>query len=982
MFAIVPLITRTDVTCVSFINDHILAGIGGNVSIFDEHLELTKTVIVFKGQQIFGIVPNGSQTKSLIYGENQLKVLNNLDGYNQIAFIAFNEWILSAKWINLNQNIATVSMHNNVTLWTSDLKVIQTIACAERCILYSAHLVNDTWEDLIALSGTVFSQILLWCPSKGANFSSVLARLSGHKGVIFAIDYNESTGVICSTSDDRSARLWIPKCKNLTSELKLEKPEFLLKCTMFCHTARVFRCLVLDDCILTTGEDSLLVVWSLDGDIIRKIETHQGASVWSLAYNRRKNVVMTGGGDCGITLFPLQQNIVQEEVAVTNSELLKKTGILSNGNIVCTSEKGALLLYDIKKRHWFEIQKHEDLASYSLLEVSKCRNLLALAGYCGSIHVYKLDLHLVHICTHVVSSKSRIFALHWLSSEQFLTCEAEGRLQVWSIIEKDISPKSQFILPLSKERWTTSSCICNHGHIAVGDRKGNIYIFVSGNLTPLQIIKKAHNYQGVTNLYFKENVLVSLGRNSTVKCYQFYKTTFSTLSLDKLPFSWITSIYEDNNNQYLLGFLGNEFVVWDYKKRRTLFQFHCGGGHRSWDFYKIDDNITFAFIKERRVNLIQFNSNVLNIKDLVNGFHFNEINGAACFPVVGLKKTVLISGGEDTTLRVSIIDYEEQPKFTTKSVFKSHLSSIRTIIGCKLKSELECEEYLVFSAGGRAQIILWNLEIVTRGEEVVPVFSEKYSYYEQLNDESETRIMDLCTIVVNACVILIAATSNGTLKIFWVVKDAGDYKIELIGDVLYKLKCILKLKNLTIHDHHVVLSTSTDGNIVFWDFTSLVNELLNNCTKDVKSIHIIKSIHSHASGINSLDYKILDNNQCLVLTGGDDNTINVALVSFDLRNAKLTIEVLSTFTDSESHCAQVTGAFLNDDHFVTSSIDQKLNISKWKVENNRFICQYKQTHTCNIADIQGMQIWKHFNILYAIVYGKGIELYQISETER
>ncbi|KAF5308671.1 hypothetical protein FQR65_LT06132 [Abscondita terminalis] len=957
MYSISSLITRTDVTCVRFCNNNVLAGIGGKLSIYDENFVNTKTITVFKGQQIFGIVPNSIQTELLIYGENQLKILSSDNDYEEIASFIFDDWTLSAKWINSDNNIATVSMNNNISLWSKDLHPLQTVMCEERCILYSAHLVNDVWEDLIVLSGTVFSQILLWRPVR----KKVLARLNGHKGVIFSIDYNPLTGVICSTSDDRSAMLWAASIE----EIELEDPVISHKCTLFCHTARVFRCLVLENCVLTAGEDSLIVVWNFNGEIVRRIELHQGAAVWSLDYNDTNNLIVTGGGDGGISLFTLQQNLTQEELPFPNNEVLKRIVIVNDGSIVTISESGILFLYQGGK--WIEVYKHEDLVNYSLLEVSRCRNFLALAGYRGSVHIYKSDLAL--LCSGVVANGSRIFALHWLTSNQILTCASGGVLQTWLIENNRLILQSEFILPPSKERWTTCASVNRKGLLTVGDRKGNIYIFSHGSCPPIQIIKKAHNYLGVTNVYFKQDALISLGRNSVVKRYQFEEESgFATLSANKLPFAWLTAIYDEDDREFLLAFLGDSFVVWDYKRRRTLLQIPCGGGHRSWDFNKIRDTIKFAFIKDKNIHVTRLNSKDLDVRDLCDGFHVNEINSVFCF--TNNYKTLVVSGGEDTTLRVSTID----TKFLTKNIFKSHLSSIRSITGCKINSD----EFLVFSAGGRAQVILWQLKILLGGEK--HEICEKHSHYEQ-SEESESRIMDLCTIVTSGQVILIAVTSSGTLKIFLI---SNQNRMELLGEVVYKLKCILKVQLLTICRHSLILSTATDGNVVFWNFTKLVSILnepsatLNSLKDVVNEISIVKNINVHPSGINSLHYKTLDGGRCVLVTGGDDNAIKVNLLNFGLRNDILDVEVLSSFTDTETHCAQVTGAYIDDDYLITTSIDQKLNVRNWKINNDIFIYTSKQVFYSDITDIQGMNIWKTDNEYFVLVYGKGIELFKIN----
>ncbi|KAF5288123.1 hypothetical protein FQA39_LY15510 [Lamprigera yunnana] len=978
MFSIKSIITRTDVTSVRFTDDYILSGIGGKLYIFNKDLQLVRSCEVFRGAQIFGILPNISKTKYLIYGENHLKVID--DNFEEILCFACDDWIICAKWINCDDNIVTISMHNKILLWTSDLKLIEALQCEESCILYSAHIVNNTWDDLIILSGTVFNQILIWRPHKYSSLCPVLTRLVGHKGVIFSIDCNQSIGIICSTSDDRSARLWSIKHNHLSVELAQKIIDITLKYTLFCHSARVFRCLLLNNYVLTAGEDSLLIIWDLDGKVVQKFELHKSASIWAIDYNSSNNKVVTGGGDCGVILFPLFQNITRRELKMMIPAIIKKVAILNNGNFVCISENGLLLLYSDQKKEWSEIDQLQDLNNYSLLEVSLCRSIIALAGYCGSIHLYEVSLdELKYVSSHRIPNEPRIYSLHWLSSDQFLTCESEGILKVW-VIQDRIILNHQFILPDSKERWTTTACLCDPDHIAVGDRKGNIYIFKLDYSQPVQVIKHAHNYLGITNLYFKNNLLTSLGRNSIIKTHQFQNFQFSLLSSDKLPFSWLTSICEDDKNTLILAFLGNEFVMWDYKKRRTLLQFECGGGHRSWDFYR-NLNIKFAYIKENKINLIQCDPKVLQATDLIEGFHSNNIN--ACFCILSKhaqNKSIILSGGEDTTLRLSTI-YYVKGEHVIQNVYKSHLSSIRTITACKINCESDVEKYMVVSGGGREQIILWELEVDAYGI----ACSEKYFYYKKsTSEQSETRIMDVCTICVNDTVVIIAGASNGTLKVFLTTKENDKYNMTHLGNIFYKLRCILKVNYLKMCNQHFVLSTSTDGIIAFWNFTDVITHLEesrnSNLLEVVKSVPLIQSIKVHVSGINSLYFKVINEGQCLLLTGGDDCSVVLILLAFCYKDSEISINVLSKFSDTNSHCAQVTGVFLVNNYFISTSVDQKLNISTWTINDGALIGKYQQSYHSNVAHIQGVDFWEN-GILYILVYGKGIEIYQVNENK-
>ncbi|KAF2897199.1 hypothetical protein ILUMI_08973 [Ignelater luminosus] len=914
----------------------------------------------------------------------------------------YDDWILDVKWIDNDENIAIISMHNIITLWTKEMKLVKRAVCEEKCILYSSHLVNDTWSNLIVLSGTVFSQVLIWWPktSEDKNLCSILCKLNGHKGVIFSIHYNPKAGLICSTSDDRYAIIWSIASRDLLTELSLSKAQIVQRCSLYGHTARVFKCRVLSDSVVTAGEDSIINIWNFNGQLIRKIEAHQGAPVWSFECDESDNLIISGGGDCGITIFPLNQNVTKYKINMWENP--KRVAILKNNDLVTISEKGLLEYYNVNKNKKIEIARHNDLVSYALLEISPCRYLIALAGYHGTVHIYKqVDQVLKLVCSHIPEEKFRIFSFHWLSSSNYLICGPDGNMSLWDLKKDSLSHRRTFKLPPSKERWTTVACSINNKHFAVGDRKGNIYLYSEDLIEPIQTIRKAHNYLGVTNMCIKQKELFSLGRNSILKRYLF-KTSLEQLSLlssDKLPFTWLATLYETDETTLLLSFLGDEFVIWDYNKRRTLLQFHCGGGHRSWDFYKNSNHIYFVYIKDKCVHSVQLDWDGLYPLDIINGYHSSEINSGCCLNSSRYNnKCLFISGGEDTTLRISVIEFKNNfTQLKTLNTLKSHLSSIRTVSAFKVNESTDNEctmKYLIFSAGGRAQIIIWELIVnYTAHCKVIVSCNEKYSYYEQLKDEdSENRIMDLCTISKNEYVVLVAACSDGTLKVFLIVEckeSKNNYKMLLVKNINYKLKCILKVSHLEILGHNIILSMATDGKITLWDFTTLLNNIYLNIKSEVNdessviknlfnyNLNAFMSIDVHQSGVNSFTYRVINNNQCIFLSGGDDNAVIANLIEFSKEKQSLNAKILSTFSNVSSHCAQITGVSLFNNYFLTTSIDQKLNIFKWNIENKHLHCMYLQTHNLAIADIHGMQCYKEDNSVYVIVFGKGVEVCQI-----
>jgi WD40 repeat protein len=91
-----------------------------------------------------------------------------------------------------------------------------------------------------------------------------LHRLKGHEGVIFSVKFSVDHSMICTTSDDRTARLW-----------KVETPvpgtHDWQKSKIACHrvlsdfhTSRIFSAVFYVDSVVTVGEDSAFCRWSIE----------------------------------------------------------------------------------------------------------------------------------------------------------------------------------------------------------------------------------------------------------------------------------------------------------------------------------------------------------------------------------------------------------------------------------------------------------------------------------------------------------------------------------------------------------------------------------------------------------------------------------------------------------------------------------------------------------------------------------------------
>lgn len=691
---------------------------------------------------------------------------------------------------------------------------------------------------------------------------------------------------------------------------------------------------------MTAGEDSLLILWNFAGKMVKKFDT-QGGTVWSLCAT--ENVICTGGNDGAILTFSISTNFSKNMVNLPSDEIPKSVAILSSKNVLCFTENAFLLQYNTRSNEWINIGQIPDLSKYCVMQVSPCRKLVALAGFEGQLYLFRMQGESLQ-CWHKyrLENQTRIFAFHWLDCKTFIVTQANGLLSLFYYNKRRFHFIQNYILPPSKEQWSTCACILGK-NLIVGDRRGNLHNFQIGPKSlqdPINTIKKAHSYLGVTNLHCINQNVMSLGRDGVIKKHTLTDQVLTTLETNKTKFSWLTAL--ELQNKLLLSFSEDRFVISDMKFQRMLFEVPCGGGHRSWNSLTSPDELKFAYIKRKSLNFLSINLKELLQNNVVEGLHIREIN--CCKLIQFDSKLFMISGGEDTILRISRNFLEG--KFEVVNCLKVHLSSIRAIF----VHPLGPDKYLVVTGGGRSQIICWELNLPDCCCEV------KFNLYQpQIKLQPETRIMDLVIVKgTDKKLKVVAGTSDGTVKSYLLTENL---KLEPEDVGLHSQHSITKLATISYNSVDVLVSMATDGVLRLWSYTNHLTQLA--CFPRL-----------HQSGINSFSYHAKPEG-VWILTGGDDNCISLSLLTGNNWKKQYTLQ------NSALHCSQITGAYLRDGYFITSAIDQRVIVHKWTWINEEVKLEVEGLYNTTIADSQGMDVLKLDGKLILCVYGNGFECLEV-----
>ncbi|XP_078066061.1 tRNA (34-2'-O)-methyltransferase regulator WDR6 isoform X2 [Mustelus asterias] len=683
------------ITALRFVGDYLLSGEGALVNLYALNsanaYERKLSCHVLRNYCVHGLKPcwpthaPTSSPQLAVFGAKGLIVLElstaakeaKLQKVGQL--LELHDWIWDLQWLKNDGESMHVGLalgHNSVVLCDYKAgRTLREVHCEVKCILYSACFVGHSWDELVLVSGTVFNQLVLWRmegPTNEDGRVRTQRRISGHSGVIFSLHYRQEKGILASASDDRSVRLW--KVGNLCQDLKggdggADTAQCLLQ--LYGHQSRVWAVRLLEDCIVSVGEDSACIVWSYDGEIVNCFRGHKGRSVRALAANEDKGFLVTGGADSGIRLWKIQKG-KSKDVAITQlkfgetgkMETPKALTLVDPTLLLVMTDAGSIYSHCLLSGKWEHILEDPRYQSYSLLVVTKLVSgcvVCAIGNINGQVKIFPLSnpegsaenqLH-----------QGKVHSLSWASRKgqspgkcHLFSSGADG-IMIWQEVSCEghrvtsVAEKCRFLLPLCKHRWHTSVAFLSEHHLLVcGDRRGSLLLYscagrvqdewerpskgrventtdnlLDGRLPgssirtaaqvecrePMSALSGLHGKLGVTSVLFHEGFVYSTGRDG---CYRQLKVVDGGLKLLRNQrackgMDWIERLlFMPEGNLRVLGFHSTNLILWDTKTSEKLLCIPCGGGHRSWSYSSCPASETFAYIKSGNILVCQRHS--------------------------------------------------------------------------------------------------------------------------------------------------------------------------------------------------------------------------------------------------------------------------------------------------------------------------------------------------------------------------------------
>lgn len=631
----------------------------------------------------------------------------------------------------------------------------------------------------------------------------------------------------------------------------------------------------------------------------------------------------------------------QPNVSIRDFQLVSPTVL------VASSTCGKLLLCDMEMEEIDVLYENFTFSGYNAIKVSNCGSIAIFGNNSGDVAVVSLFGEFEAFDVHCQSEK--IFSLEiWetqVADRYILLTRSpsdvvvlhELRLTMFSTAVSTLAALQlpATFIPYSYKYDPDTSLLL------IGAKKGAVAMWdlaSDAKEQPLGCLRRVHRQDSVTSLVIGDKQsdgsieVYTSGRDASYAKLRAAKTdgkwTLTKVNQVYINRGWIEEVRYINGRLLLLGFHQKSMYLLDQSQGLELMSIDCGGAHRKWTLMIGDEacqDVQFIYQRNSQLWQCQRVDLAKPRQQLQASLHGREIRSS-----LFLREDVLVTGAENGQLLISRVGDSIDVKCRIKQV---------TIVRALSALQVESDVYYLFGVGAKEEIRVWRVTfdkdeihstLVTIGAITTP--------------DLLIRTMACSVVSHDSRIVIMTAYSDSTIR-KWKLKDN---KLLLLNTTTYPgLKCILSTQSVVWNEKILLITGSTDGNIVLWDMTEMPRLLL---TLD----------KWHQSGVNDIATR-LGGNILDIASGGDDNALSTG--KLDLKDMIL----IEQSRNPSAHASAIQGVEFHGTNILTTSWDQRLNFwdSKLELISSSFV---------NVADPSTMSLCED----RICIAGIGMELFKIS----
>ena len=907
-----------------------------------------------------------------IFGGRSLTVLpyeKLNDSSYPVREYGVGDWILAVEFSIDGTKLYCLTTHNVVcTIDVYTMKLVGTKNCGWKSILYSGCIRSLKSGQVIICSGTVMDGILVW----NLEDSDIRYNLKGHEGSIFDAEISPCGDYLISCSDDRSIKAWDLSSGNLMA-------------TGWGHGARIWGLSFFDMNdqgfkIFSCSEDCTARVWQCRMDSTELIQlkdylSHTGRDVWSQCVNEKLEVGFTGGADGKLRVYDLNEvskpghltnSFTISTIALQSGQVMEEEEIIRSYydfgyGLLAVSSTGKFFVVESNFNHWKFLFQDLRFGNFVMLTGFRNSTVAIAADKLGHVYAFKFDesANIVQKVEFQILDLSRLGNLISVQTDDgkfLLLVDSQNPKEPLLFIEIDpttLRVSKQQNLAKPQEKILASTAILdstNTGYLVVGCRYCMIVLYdLSDGGSPTAYYK--NKVKGDTVSHFELRCANpetrELSLYTTMKDGRYYIIKINKDHLleivadNRLKKRFVEGCFVDLNDHLILyGFKSTYFYIWDETCQYEMLRVECGGPHRQWSFKHDCDSAgllkyRFIFTRATEIQLME-SRRASYVEVLESGLHGREVRSMTVVDGSAENEKLLISGGEDTTVKLSVLN--ENGSIKQLWTQRQH--------GSGLQSVHKVNNDYVLSSSAREELYLWKIH----REEKQNSCMSLYQTVKPLSTHPDLRVMDFDTMEVKSDgkvvgFVVSAVYSDSQIRVWYFNYDENTFRI-LVED-RYRSCCILSVHFVVFGENVYIMMASTNGNITVYEIGTVLQRhfrlvgtndachltLQSQAFEDYQPASKLGVLafdqHIHQSSIKDLDFSYTSASNISIVTGGDDN--GIALSRLKMEGGKLSLDILSFIPDAAASTVTCV-CLVNSKSVLIASVDQKVRL--WGFENS------------------------------------------------